>query len=410
MKNRVVVTGLGVVAANGIGVDAFWKSLLENQSGIGRISLFDTTGFSNNIAGEVRGFSLQQFVSKPLKISRLARHTQFALAATAMALKSSGLKNELTTHRGPVPVVMGTSTSAVDIVQHGVDTCREKGPRHTTPFVITHGPPHAMSCEIARVFEIPAAVTTISNTCASGVDAIGTAFHIIRSGRADIAIAGSTDAPLTPSSYASLLACNMASKQQMHPAKASRPFDIHRDGGVMAEGSGVIILESLDHALARQARILSEVTGYSSQLDDLHGPPGNGIANAMKAALCNASRLPRDVDLVNAHGPSDPQLDRTETEAIKSALGGYSSMAAVVSIKGATGNPLSAAGTLQAISTAMSIHTGIIPPTTNYEYPDPECDLDYVPRTPRHHPVHCAVINSHGIGGGNSCLIMERVA
>lgn len=409
MKNRVVVTGLGVLAANGIGIDAFWQSLLKGESGVATVTLFNADSLPCNIAGEVKGFIAQQFLDRPIKAKRLARHTQLALAAAAMALKDSKLNGELHNHQGPVPIVMGVSTSSFDLIQNGFDSIRNKGAEYASPFVISNAGPQAIACEIARMFDIRASITTVSTTCAAGVDAIGMAAAMIRSGKADIAIAGSTDAPIAISPYANMVAAGMMSKRIHDPQHASRPFDRERDGGILAEGAGVVILENLEHARARGAVPLAEITGYAVQLDENSREHATGFVDSMTTALANASRLPQDVDFVNAHGPSDPLLDRVETEAIKKVLGKRAHQIPVVSIKGATGNPLAAAGSLQVVTTALIFRHGLIPPTTNYEYPDPDCDLDYVPKTPRRAEIGCALINSHGIGGGNSTLVVERV-
>ncbi|MBN1268494.1 MAG: beta-ketoacyl-[acyl-carrier-protein] synthase family protein [Kiritimatiellae bacterium] len=408
-RNRVAVTGLGVLAANGNGVEAFWRSLVKGQSGIGPITFFDASALPCRIAGEVKNFRPEDYFDGEFKPRRLARFTQLVLAATRMAFDDARLDRNDLLLAAPIPIVLGVSTSAVDVIENQWSRMQKRGARAVSAITAPTGFPQAAVNAISRFLAVPTQLLTLSTACPAGLDAIATAAERIRTGRAEIAVAGGTDTPITPLTIASFAASRSMSTRNDEPARASRPFDRDRDGGVMAEGAGVVFLENLEHALARGARVYAEITGTGSQSDAPGAEPGSGLADSMHLALANAACRPDQVDYVCAHGPSDRVIDRMETESIKKALGAHARKIAVSSIKGVTGNPLSAAGPLQIVAAALSVQTGTIPPTANYEHPDPQCDLDYVPGKARRANLECVVINSHGIGGTNSSLVLQKV-
>lgn len=395
-KNRVVITGLGVLAANGTGIDAFWSTLLEGRSGIGPITLFDASDLPCRIAGEVKGFDPSAYMDNSLKPKRMGRFTQLGIAASKLALDNSGLSARELRAQQQVPVVLGVSTNAMDL------TTVE--PRIHTAVA---GVPHAASSAIGYMYDIDARLITLSNGCASSVDAVAAAAELIRDGHSDIAFAGGTEAALVRYVIESMLKCRRCSVHNEEPNKASRPFDKDRDYGIMAEGAGIVILENAEHAAARGATPYAEIIGHGSCADPKDGPEGAGFAKAMTLAMANAGRALNDIDHISAHGPSDMHMDMVETAMIKEVFGRRAYHIPVTSIKGATGCPMGSGGILQIISTCLAIKESVIPPTTNYENPDPACDLDYVPRQPRKVAVECALINTHGFGRGNSSLLLS---
>lgn len=408
-KNRVVATGLGVLAANGTDLENFWSSLVKGRSGIGPITLFDASDLKSRIAGEVKGFDPMDHLGFRPKSNRMARHTQLALAATIMALKDAEFDPKKENLSTPIPVIIGASSSAFDVIQHGNDLIREKGLSYNTPFIASSSSPQAIASTISEHLGVNTQVLAISTACAAGTDAIGSAVEMIRNGRADIAIAGGTDAPIIRSFFSSFVAAGLASTQNNEPHKASRPFDLDRDAGVISEGSGIVILENLEHALARGATPYLEITGYGTSMDPAIDKPASGFECSMKLAIANAGKSIQDIDYICAHGPSHPILDAVETEMIKKVFGKQAYFIPVSSIKGVIGNPFAAAGPIQLIACSLAIKHNMIPPTANYEKPDPLCDLDYVPSYSRIANIECALMNVHGIGGANSTLIVEKL-
>jgi len=402
---------MGVLAANGIGVSAFWESLLAGRSGVGPITLFDASRHFLRIAGEVKEFDLSNFVNGHFKAKRLARHTQFAVAATQMALDDSGLTKEMLLSSGPVPVNVGVSTSAIDLIEGGMNRLVNHGPDKVSPFVVTYGLPHAITYSITDFLGIQAEGRTISSACQSGAEGIVLAAEAIISGRSRIAIAGGADAPITPLTVAAFCSGGLRpdSYDEQHPEKASRPFDLNRRGGILAEGAGMLILESLDHARARGARIYAELTGFGSSMDGAGEVAGHGMERSMAMALANAGLMPSSISYINAHGPSEPVMDNVEVQAIKKVFGDYALRVPVSSIKGVTGNPLAAQGPMQLIAAALAITQKMIPPTANLEHADPECDLDFVPLHSRRAGLDRVLVNVHGLGGGNISTIVERI-
>jgi 3-oxoacyl-[acyl-carrier-protein] synthase II len=405
-RNRVVITGIGVLAANGIGKDAFWKSLLAGESGIGPVTLFDASEIPNAVVGEVVNFNPEDFVGKAYKPKRMARSTQLALAATQLALADADLQESA--KKSIIPISMGVSTSATEVIESQVLRINEKGVRYASPLTAITSLPQACAGSIATVLELKTQAITVSTGCPAGLDAIAHACDYIRSGKSDVALAGGTDAPITKLTLATFNAANMIPTSHRHPEKASRPFDQQRDGGVIAEGACILVLESLEHALDRGGKLYLEITGYGCAGDLPSELPGSGLRSSMEQAINNSGLTPDQIDYISAHGPSDVHLDQVETDMIKSLFGQHSYNIPVSSIKGCTGNPLAAAGPMQATVCALAFQKGVIPPTANYEVPDPFCDLDYVP-VQRNADINTAIINNHGFGGSNSSLVVRRV-
>ncbi|MEI7881059.1 MAG: beta-ketoacyl-[acyl-carrier-protein] synthase family protein [bacterium] len=407
-NNRVVVTGIGVVAPNGIGKEAFWDTLVAGRSGIGPVTLFDASQHTCRIAGEVKNFDPIIHLGTGISYKRLARQSQLALAATFQALSDARLTQETLATTLGIPLVLGVSSSAIEVIEQGMARMTAKGPGRV-PTHIVHGcQPHQAASTIVRHIPWLTSSSTIASACAAGLDAIASATDLIRQGRADVAICGGTDAPINALTLACLAQGGMISHHNI-PAKASSPFSSDRNTGIISEGSGILILESLNHARARGATPYLEITGYATHTDPHPDQPESGLASTIIASLANAQHRVADVDYICAHGPSDRTLDLLETNVIKTVFGQRAYQIPITSIKGVTGNPLSAAGPLQVITCALIFLNNRIPPTANLDKPDPDCDLDYVPTTARHFSPQCILINSHGLGGGNSCLVVERV-
>ena len=407
-RNRVVVTGLGVIAPNGIGNEAFWSSLIAGHSGIGPITLFDPSQHPCRIAGEVKGFDPSIHLGPNINVKRLARQTQFALAATYLALKDAVLTEASLEREAVVPLVLGVSSSAIEVIEQGMDRLLERGPGKVPSHIVHACQPHQAASIVTQHVPLLTQSTTISSACAAGLDAIAAATDLIRSGKADVALCGGADAPINPLTFACLARAGLVSLRNDTPEQASRPFDYDRDSGVISEGAGILVLENLYHARGRGANPYLEITGYATRMDTDLQVAGSGLDLSMMEALANSGKRPEHVDYICAHGPGHPILDVIETSMIKKVFGSLAYKLPISSIKGVTGNPLAAAGPLQAIACALAFRHGIIPPTANLEKPDPDCDLDYVPLRARQHRFACALINAHGLGGGNSTLIVEK--
>lgn len=407
-KNRVVITGMGVLAPNGIGLEPFWKSLLAGKSGVGPITLFDATEFKSRIAGEVKNFNPSEYIDAKYKPRRMARHTQFALAAMKLALADAKFDpiKQMIDH--PIPVMLGVSTTAMEILEGGWEDLQRRGP-HGVSAGVCDCQPQAVSQILALALGASARTTTISSACPSGLDAIATAATMIREGEADVAIAGGTDATITPLSMASFATAGLSSIRNGDPAHASRPFDRERDSGVIAEGCGMVILEEYETAIARGAIPYLEISGYGTHGDDFTNGEVFGLGQSMHAAMLSAGKTPGDIDYICAHGSGHPALDIVETDMIKRVFGRRAYGIPISSIKGVMGNPLSAAGPLQVIACGMMFREDVIPQTANYRVPDPRCDLDYVPYRSRRRKISTALINVRGLGGGNSSMVVQRV-
>jgi len=406
-RNRVVITGMGILAPNGIGNDKFWESLLAGRSGIGPITLFDASDLKSRIAGEVKNFDPHDYIEPELKPKRMARHTQFAYAAAMMALKDAGLEVSEADLPSPTPVVVGVSTSAMDIIERSISNFAERGENGISPTAVGALTPQAAANVIADRIGVHAHASTVSSACPSGLDALAIAATMIESGAAELAIAGGADAPITKHTFAAFIATGMSSCRNGEPERASRPFDLERDSGVISEGAGMFVLEDLERAEARGARPYLEINGYARQRDDIPENPGSGLLGSMRLALANSSRSIDAIDYICAYGPGHPVLDAAEVRYIKEVFGARAYSMPISSIKGVTGNPLAAGGPLQVAACALSLRDQIIPPTANYELPDPDCDLDFVPR-PRKAKLDSILLNVRGLGGSASSLVVSR--
>lgn len=407
-RNRVVITGMGVLAANGIGLEAFWESLLQCRSGIGPITHFDASKFKTRIAGEIKGFDPAEYIEPEMKPKRMARHTQLAYAATMMALKDAGLEMNNLSLPSPTPVVIGVSTSAIDVIE-SVHFAVDRGTPNRAPVSSAAASiPQAAANTIADRIGAYANATTVSSACPSGLDAVAEATAMIRSGEVEAAVAGGADAPITPLTLASFIGSGLVAASNGEPELASKPFDLTRESGVLAEGAGIFIVENYERALARGARCYVEIAGYGKQRDIDRTKPASGLFDSMQLALANASRSINDVDYISAYGTGDPILDSAEVAVIKQLFGTRAYEIPISSIKGVTGNPLGASGPLQLIASALAVRDRQIPPTANLRSFDPSCDLDFVPGRPRRATINCALINVRGIGGSASTLVLTR--
>lgn len=410
VKRRVVVTGMGMVSPLGLDLQSSWQAILEGRSGVGKITHFDASDFPVQIAAEVKGFDPTQYI-EPKEARKMDRFIHFAIAATEMALKDSGLKlSEEDPDR--VGVVIGSGLGGLPTIEAYHKVLLEKGWKRITPFFIPMVIANLSGGQISIRYGIRGPNLAVSTACATGNHSIGEAFRIIQYGDADVMIAGGTEAVITPLAVAAFAVMRALSTRNNEPEKASRPFDADRDGFVMGEGAGIIILEELEHALKRGARIYAEVVGYGMTADAYHitapHPQGQGAAKCMKAALKDAGINPEEIDYINAHGTSTKQGDELETMAIKTVFGEHAYRLSVSSTKSMTGHLLGAAGGVEAIFTVLSIYHDIIPPTINLDNPDPECDLDYVPYKPKKKEVKYAMTNSFGFGGTNAALIFKK--
>jgi len=407
-RNRVVITGMGILAPNGTGNEEFWASLVAGRSGIGPITLFDASDLKSRIAGEVKDFDPHNYIEPELKPKRMARHTQFAYAATMMALEDAGLEISEADLPSPTPVVIGVSTSAMDIIERSISNFEERGMNGMSPTAVGALTPQAAANAVADRIGARAHAATVSSACPSGLDAIALAAAMIRSGAAELAIAGGADAPITKHTFAAFIATGLSSFRNGEPEKASRPFDLERDTGVISEGAGMFVLENLERAQARGARIYLEITGYATQRDRAPDDPASGLAGSMRLALANANRSESDVDYISAYGPGHPVLDAAEVRYIKEVFGERAYSIPISSIKGVTGNPLAAGGPLQLAACALSFRDQVIAPTANCDLPDPECDLDFVPLRARKAKLNCILMNVRGLGGSSSSLVVSR--
>jgi 3-oxoacyl-[acyl-carrier-protein] synthase II len=403
-RRRVVITGIGVVAPNGTGKDDFWYGLKTGKSGIRKISFFDASEFPVRIAGEVTDFNPEDFMEKK-KARRMARFSQFAVACARMALEDAGFNVEGIKREYP-GIVMGISSTDFKTMEEQCKILYSRGLGRINPVSSFVSIPNAPSGEIAGALGITNFNLTVSTGCASGLDAVGNGYQLIRNGEAESVLAGGSDCPVTPLMLATLCAADIMSKNE-DPKRASRPFDKFRDGGILSEGAAVILLEEMDSALARGANIYGEIVGYGQSIEGNKEEPGAGLERAILKSFGDADASPEEVSYVSAHAPSDVMLDLCETDVLKAVFGSSIYRIPVSSIKGHIGNPYSAAGVLQIVSVVLGMQENIIIPTLNYEIPDPECDLDYVPNYPRVNEIKTALVNSHGFGGANSSVLIR---
>jgi len=410
LNKRVVITGVGLVTPLGIGVETSWKALCAGKSGIGPITRFDTSELITKIAGEVKGFNAEDWLSKK-EARRTERFIAFAMAASRMALDDSGLKID-STNQERVGVYTGCGLGGLTVLE---DTClvlEEKGPKRVSPFFIPMMVGNMAPGMISIAFGARGPNASTATACAAGAHAIGDSFKLIQDGKADAMISGGVEAVINPTCVAGFNAMKALSTRNDEPEKASRPFDRDRDGFVVGEGSGILILEALDHALDRGASIYAEVIGYGMSGDGYHitSPPpnGDGAARCMAAAIDDAGIGYDKIDYINAHGTSTPLNDLYETRAIKTVFKEHAPSLAVSSTKSMTGHLLGGAGGIETVFTALALHDDIIPPTVNHDHPGDECDLDYVPKVARKTTLNAAMTNSFGFGGTNATLILSK--
>ena len=410
MRRRVVVTGVGLVIPTGIGVETAWRNICAGKSGIGPLTRFDVSKFETKIAGEVKGFDPALTIEKK-EIKRMDLFVQFALAATKEALEDAQL-NITPENCEQVGVIVGTGLGGLPTFEKNHIALLEKGPGRVSPFFIPMLIANMASGHIAMHFGAKGPNTCVVTACATGAHSIGDAFRAIQYGDADAIISGGTEANIAPLTIAGFNAMKALSTRNDEPEKACRPFEKNRDGFVVAEGAGIMILEELELALKRKTKIYAEVAGYGYTGDAYHitapSPNGDGAARCMRMAIKDAGLRPEDIDYINAHGTSTELNDLTETQAIKTVFGEYAKKVPVSSTKSMTGHLLGAAGSTEAIFSVLSMRDGILPPTINYEEPDPECDLDYVPNVARRQRVDVAMSNVFGFGGTNATLVFKR--
>lgn len=410
MNRRVVITGYGVISPIGIGIDDFWNSLASGKSGISRVSSFDASQFSTQICAEVKNFQPEKYIDKK-KIRKMDRFSQLAFAAAKMAIEDAKLDME---KEDPfrVGVIVGSGIGGLSTVAAEHKVLLEKGPRRVSPFMIPMLITNIAAGEIAIAHNIQGPNYSLSSACATSNHTIGDALRLIRYGDADVIIAGGSEAAVTPLGLAGFCSARALSTRNDDPEHASRPFDKERDGFVMGEGAGIVILESLEHALSRGVSIRAELIGYGATDDAYHitapSPDGQSAARAMSNALADGGIKPEEVGYINAHGTSTPLNDKVETLAIKKVFGDYAYKIPISSSKSMIGHLLGAAGVVELIATILSMEKEILPPTINYEFPDPECDLDYVPNKARPKKINVALSNSLGFGGHNATLVVRK--
>jgi 3-oxoacyl-[acyl-carrier-protein] synthase II len=410
LKRRVVITGLGAITPCGIGVDTFWAAIKAGKSGVGPITQFDASRLSTNFAAEVKGFDPTEYMEHK-EARRTSRFAQFAVAAAKLALDDARLdSSQVDPDR--FGVIIGSGIGGIDTFEAQCRVLVEKGPQRVSPFFVPMMIPDMAAGQVAIAFGLRGHNTCTVTACASGTNSIGDAYRVIQYGMADGMIAGGSEAAIGELPMAGFCSARTLSTLNEAPEKASRPFDRTRDGFVMGEGAGLLVLEELEHAKQRGARIYAELIGYGASGDAYHitdpAPNGEGAARAMRMALQDAGIGPEQVGYVNAHGTSTVKNDYYETLAIKSVFGAHAKELAVSSTKSMTGHCLGAAGGVEAIICVKALESGILPPTINYEEPDPDCDLDYVPNTARVKQVDIAMSNSFGFGGHNGVIILQR--
>ena len=407
----MVVTGMGVVSALGQQIAPFWSNLLSGRCGVSTISSFDASAFDCRIAAEVKEFDPRPSFPSPKEVRRSDRFAQFALVAGHQALLDSGLDLEAE-DRDEIGVFIGSGIGGLYTTAEQHKVLMERGPGRLSPFMIPMLILNMASGLFSMYFRLRGPNVATCSACATATHAMGEAWRTIKMGDATVMVAGGSEATIVPLGFGGFCAMKAMSTRNDNPQAASRPFDAERDGFVMGEGAGILVLEELEHAKARGARIYCEITGYGNTADAYHvtapSPGGEGAARCMKMALRSARLNPGQIDYINAHGTSTPQGDVSETLAIKTVFGDHARRLAVSSTKGATGHMLGAAGAVEMAICAKVIETGIVPPTINYEYPDPDCDLDYVPNTARELKVQAVINNSFGFGGHNASMVAVK--
>lgn len=411
MKRRVVITGLGVVSPIGSGISKFWDSLLSGKSGIGNITHFDASDFTTRIAGEIKDFDPSKYLL-PKDLKRIDQFTQYAVVASGMAIDDSGIDLS-SVNRDRFGCIIGSGIGGMHTIEIQYKILLDKGPSKVSPFFIPMLIVNMASGMSAIKFGLKGPNSSSVTACASSNHSIGEAFRIIQNGYADLMIAGGSEAAVWPLGVAGFCSARALSTRNDEPQRASRPFDNDRDGFVISEGSGIVFLEDYENAVKRGANIYAEIVGYGMSCDAYHmtapAPDGNGAIRCIIEALNDAKVATTDVDYINAHGTSTQLNDKIETFAIKSVLGEHAKKVAVSSTKSMTGHLLGAAGGIELVATSLAIKNGVIPPTINYEIPDPDCDLDYVPNEARKQDVRVAFSNSLGFGGHNATIVIRKL-
>lgn len=409
--NRVVITGLGVISPVGNNTTAFWDSIINGKSGAGPITFFDPTNFPTKIASEVKSFDPSGCIN-PKELKRMERFIQFAICASKMAIQDAGLDLEKE-DKNTIGVLVGSGIGGLPIMEEQMRVLIEKGPSKVTPFFIPMLIPGMASGLISIYYGLKGPNFCCGSGCASGNHSIGQAFRTIRYGDARVMVAGGTESCITQLGVAGFCALKALTTKNDQPEKASRPFDKERDGFLIGEGAGIVILEDIENARKRNAKIYAEVIGYGASSDAYHitapDPLGDGAFRCMKSALNDAKLAPEEVVYINAHGTSTQLNDKIETIAVKKVFGDYAKKVAISSTKSMIGHLLGAAAGVELIASVLSIYHSVIPPTINYEYPDPDCDLDYVPNTARRRDVKIAMSNSFGFGGHNASIVLRKI-
>ena len=410
-RKRVVITGLGVITPLGQGIGAFWENLLAGQCGIGPVTAYETEGYACAIAGEVKDFDPTPAFPSPKEVRRTDRFTQFAMVAGWEAINDSGLDLDAA-DRDRIGAFIGSGIGGLGTMEKQHKTLLDRGPGRVSPFFIPMMILNMASGMFSLYNGLRGPNIATCSACATASHAIGEAWRTLVMDDADVMLAGGTEAAVNPIAMSGFDSMKAMSRRNDDPQHASRPFDADRDGFVMGEGSGVVVLETLEHAKARGARIYCEIAGYGNTADAHHmtspAPGGEGGARAMRAALTSGGLNPEDISYINAHGTSTPQGDVCETQAIKTVFGDHARRLAVSSTKGATGHMLGAAGSVEMAVCCKALETNIVPQTINYDTPDPDCDLDYVPNKPREMEVNAIANNSFGFGGHNACLVAKK--
>ncbi len=406
---RVVITGLGAVTPIGIGTKDLWKGLKDGRNGIAKVTHFDVTDFRSKLAAEVKDFQAEEWIDRK-SAGRMDRFTQFGIAASAMAIEDAGLES-YSFDKTRAGVIIGSGIGGSKTIEDGYFLLQEKGPKSIPPFFVSMLLVNMAACMVSIKYGLKGPLSAPSVACSTGSNAVGDAFRILQRGDADIMLAGSSEACITPLAYGGFCATRSMS-QNSSAENACRPFDKNRDGFVMGEGAGIVVLESLEHALKRGARIYAEIVGYGNTSDAFHftapDPQGDGMVRVMQAAIRDACIDPKEVGYINAHGTSTVLNDKCESAAIMKVFGEHAKVLKVSSIKSMIGHLMAAAGAVEFVSTVMSVYTGKIPPTINYKEPDSDCPLDYVTNGVESVDLNAAMSNSFGFGGGNACLIIKK--
>ena len=409
-QRRVVITGLGMVTPLGTGTEKSWDGLMEGRSAVKRTSLFDPSDLPCQIAAEVPDLDLDLFIEKKEQ-KKMDRFIHLGIAAASIAMEDSGLKIT-DSNSGRVGVIIGAGIGGLPIIERYAKILAEKGPRRVTPFFIPMTIINLVSGQISIRIGAKGPNLSITTACASGTHAIGEAFKLVQSGVSDAIVSGGAEATLTPLGVAGFTAMKALSKRNDDPEKASRPFDIDRDGFVMGEGAGILILEELEHAMNRGAKIYAEIAGYGMSSDAYHistpSPNGEGAARCMQNALKDGGIAPEEVDYINAHGTSTKHGDEVETAAIRNVFGKHAYKLCVSSTKSMIGHLLGASGGVEGVISALCIQRNKVPPTINLDNPDPACDLDYVPHRARQLDINVVMSNSFGFGGTNACIVLKK--